>query len=308
MRCWLKKYYFIIFILMAGCTSQTDVKVLPVEAFFKGSQQTNYRISPNGKFLAFLQAYRGKLNVFVRAVTDTTAVQLTKFTDVSVKTFSWVGDNRLFCQKEKDSLNSFSAFLINKDGTQYTPLKTKANTKVNILDHKIYEGTKVLITSNDRDESFFDVYQLNINTGDKKLFVKNPGNILQWFADKNGEVNLGLGGDGVNETVYFRRNGDEKFTAVISNNFNSTLQPLGFSKKEGFIYALSNLNRDKLALVEFDCVTSKESRLIYQNPHADILEVLNSEPSGEPVLVTYELDKRKVHFWIRATKEYIRLF
>ncbi len=291
----IKKYYFFIFLLVAGCKSSPKVEMLPVETFFKGAQKFNYRISPNGKTLAFLQVYKGKSNVFVRAVNDTARVQLTNFEDLSVRNFNWVGDNKLICEKEKDSTNSFSAFLINKDGTNYAAVKNKANTKSAILNNTIHSNN-ILITNNDRNESFFDVYQLNIETGLKKLFVKNPGNILVWFADEKGNVNLGVGGDGVNETIYYRATAQEQFKPIISNNYKNTLQPLGFTKDKRYIYALSNINRDKLALVEFDCVEGKESKLLYQNADADLVEVLNSSLNKEPALIAYEFEKRQLHF------------
>lgn len=302
MLCQIKKYYLITLLLIAGCSKQPVIEVLPVETFFKNAQQFNYRISPDGKALAFLQLYKGKLNVFVRSIDDTTTLQLTRLEDLSVRDFSWVGNNRLFCEKEKDSSNRCGAFLIGKDGTNYTSIKIKAGKKLNILDNSVH-ANQVLITSNERDESFFDVYQLNIENGSKKLFVENPGDILLWFADEKGDVNLGAGSDGVNETIYYRANVKEKLKAIFSNNFKSTLKPLGFTKDKRYIYALSNLNRDKLALVEFDCLEGKESKLIYQHPDVDILEVLNSGLNKEPALVTYELDRRQVHFLNQTYKE-----
>lgn len=293
---WIKKCCLLIFIFIVGCKTPPDAQLVPVETFFKDSQQINYRISPNGKLLAFLQSYQGKLNVFVRSVEDTKSVRLTDFKDISVRTVSWVGDNRLFCEKEKDSVNSFSAFLINKDGTNYTSIKSKPSTKIKILHNRVSNNRNVLIISNERNESLFDVYQLNIETGEKQLFVKNPGNILWWFADDKGNVNLGIGGDGVNETLYYRKNRQGQFKAILSNNFKNTLKPLGFKKDKRYIYALSNLNRDKLALVEFDCLEGKETKLIYQNDEADILEVLNLGTDAQPVSVTYEIDKSKTHF------------
>nr|WP_294896593.1 prolyl oligopeptidase family serine peptidase [uncultured Pedobacter sp.] len=283
-------------LLIFGCSNGPKVKLLPAEAFFTGAQQSKYQISPNGKSLAFLQFYKGKLNVFVRSVNDTASVRVTDLKDASVRNLNWVGDNRLLCVKQKDSVNSFSAFLINSDGTNSVTVKSEENTKINILDAVAHDHINVLITLNERDEAFFDVYQLNIRTGEKKLFVKNPGNIVSWFADEAGNVNLGVGGDGVNETIYYRKSSADAFMPVISNNFKNTLKPVGFTKDKRFIYALSNLNRDKLALVEFDCVNGKESKLIYTNPNADILEVLVSRLTNEPISVIYENDKRETHF------------
>ena len=62
----IKKYYLIPLLLIAGCSKHPVVEVLPVETFFKNAQQANYRISPDGKALAFLQTYKGKLNVVMR--------------------------------------------------------------------------------------------------------------------------------------------------------------------------------------------------------------------------------------------------
>jgi dipeptidyl aminopeptidase/acylaminoacyl peptidase len=291
-----KKYCFVVLLLILGCKSKPKVEILPVETFFTGAQQANYQISPNGKSLAFLQLYQGKLNVFVRPVNDTVSTRVTAFKDASIRIVNWVSNNRLLCVKQKDSINSYNAFLINSDGTGRIIVQNKANTKVNVLDAEAHDSVNVLITINERNESFFDVYQLNIYTGEKKLFVKNPGNIVSWFADDEGNVNLGVAGDGVNETIYYRKNADAPFTRVISNNFKNTLKPIGFIKDKTHIYALSNLNRDKLALVKFDCVKGKESEIIYENPDADILEVLNSALNNKPIAVTYEGDKRETHF------------
>ncbi|HEX7366621.1 MAG TPA: S9 family peptidase [Pelobium sp.] len=295
MRSCSKKYYWIILLLLAACKTPADVEIIPVESFFATASQYNYRISPNGKNLAFLKNYNGKVNVFVRTVDDTTSLRLTSFTDVSVRSLNWVGDDRLFCEKEQDSTKTFNAFLIGKNGNSYVEVNAMPGAKINILNNTVHHGSQILITSNDKNQSLFDVYQLNIETGNKRLFVKNPGNIFLWFADNTGNVNLGLGGDGVNETIYFRKNNQDAFKAVISNNFKSTLQPLAFTKNKRFIYALSNLNRDKLALVEFDLFTGKEAKLIYQNPQADISEVFSAGADAVPVAITYELAKRQTH-------------
>ncbi|MFC5282905.1 alpha/beta hydrolase family protein [Pedobacter alpinus] len=279
-----------------GCNYNPPVDPVAVETFFKNPEQSMYRLSPNGKYLSFLKPYKGYLNVYVKCVNDSLVTQVTAYTDRSVRTANWVGNDKLIYLKEKDSLDNYPAFLVNKDGTQNIAIQTSPNTKVNIVDQELRNQEHILIALNERDETFFDVYKLNINTGKKELLVKNPGNIVLWFTDNDGEVNLAIGSDGVNETLYFRNNESEKFKPVISNNFKSTLKPLGFTKDKNHIYALSNLSRDKLALVEFDCATGKEIKVIYENKDADILEVVNSKTKGNLAYLTYEIDKREIHF------------
>ena len=150
--------------------------------------------------------------------------------------------------------------------------------------NKNFDAGTILIAVNDRVAEYFDVYKLNINTGERKLFIQNPGNIVQWISDDNGNINLAVGSDGVNETIYFRSDNKEKFKPVITNNFKSSLAPFGFTNQANHIYALSNINRDKLALVDFDCKLGKEAKVIYENADADILDVVYSKIQKKLVL------------------------
>ncbi len=292
-----KKFFYCFFcIILFGCTKSATVNTIAVETFFKNPEQSMYRISPNGKYLSFLKPYKGCLNVFIKSLNDSLVTQVTAYSDRSVRSCIWVGNNKLFYLKEKDSLDNYPAFLVNKDGTQNIPIQTSPNTKVEIIDQELRNQQNILLAINERDEAFFDVYKLNIYTGKKELLVKNPGNIVSWFANNEGNINLALGSDGVNETLYYRTKDTEKFKPILSNNFKNTLKPLGFAADKNHIYALSNLNRDKLALVEFDCLSGKEVKVIYENDEADILEVINSKSKEKLAYLTYEIAKRKIHF------------
>lgn len=292
----LKKYCFFVLLALVACKSEPKLELIPVDVFFKSQHQSQYRISPNGKYLCFLQSYNNKLNVFVREVGDTTATQLTSYTDVAVRTCMWVGDDKLLFIKDKDRSNGCSAFLMDKDGGNLKVVHHKPKTELTVIDKRVSKKGDILIALNDRDETVFDVYRLNIYTGKKVLYAKNPGNIVRWFSDGEGNVNLGLAGDGVNETIYYRRTEELPFSPVISNNFKSRLEPVGFEKNTSYIYALSNLNRDKQALVKFDCLTGKEIEVLYEQQDADIVTVGNCRLNGRPAYLTYELEKRKTHF------------
>jgi dipeptidyl aminopeptidase/acylaminoacyl peptidase len=198
--------------------------------------------------------------------------------------------------QEKDSLDNYQAYIVNKDGSNNLLIKTPLKTKVEVIDQIIKNNNAILIAVNDRVAEYFDVYKLNINTGERKLFIKNPGNIIQWISDDNGNINLAVGSDGVNETIYFRSDSKQKFEPVITNNFKSSLAPFGFTNQANHIYALSNINRDKLALVDFDCKLGKEVKVIYENADVDILDVVYSKTQKKLAYLTYETNKREIHF------------
>ncbi len=297
-----KCIYLLCCSFLLSCTQEAKVKKVSVEAFFSDPQKSSFHISPNGQYLAFLQPYRGKLNIFVQSLKDNAVTQITSYLDEGIKYYFWAGDDKLFYMKEKDGNDNYQVFIVNKDGSQTAQIKTTPKTRVEVIDQVNKDDHTVLITMNERIPEYFDVYKLDIKTGEKKMMIKNPGNIVRWISDNEGGVRLAVGSDGVNETLYFRSTATGDFKPVISNNFKNSLQPLGFTGQDGHIYALSNLNRDKLALVDFDCTNGKEIKVIYQNPESDIMDVVYSKNLNKLVYVTYEVSKRRIHFLDEGAK------
>src|SRR5690606_25538535 len=112
---------------------------------------------------------------------------------------------------------------------------------------------------NDRDSLAFDAYRVNIQTGQKHLVALNPGNVDMWMPDCSGKVRLAVVSDGRTETILVRDNEGTDFQPVIRSSYRANVQPLGFTSNDpNRIYALSDLERDKLALVEFDLNTGDE--------------------------------------------------
>jgi hypothetical protein len=64
---------------------------------------------------------------------------------------------------------------------------------------------------NNRDTAKFDVYRLNIKTGELKTYLLNPGNITDWLVDADGKIRLIKATDGVDETILYRANDRASF-------------------------------------------------------------------------------------------------
>ena len=299
-----KKYFYIcLSVMLLSCGSNTKVEKINAEVFFNDPQKSSFHISPDGKYLSYLQPYKGKLNIFVQSLERKEITQITAYIDRSVKNYFWAGNEKLFYMKDKDGLQHYQLFSVNKDGSKTSLIKTATETRVEIIDQMKNDDQYILLAMNERNPENFDVYKLDINTGEKIMIIKNPGSIVEWISDKEGNVRLAVGSDGVNETLYYRENNNGEFKPVISNNFKSTLKPLGFTNQKNHLYALSNINRDKLALVDFDCATGKEIRVIYENPEADILDVIYSKSSNKLSYLTYEISKREIFFLDNQVKE-----
>ena len=62
---------------------------------------------------------------------------------------------------------------------------------------------------------------------------------------------------------FIRPNDQSPFKSIIVNNFKDRVDPIAFSGEKDYFYALSNVNRDKMAVVEIDAATGKEVKVIY---------------------------------------------
>jgi dipeptidyl aminopeptidase/acylaminoacyl peptidase len=135
-----------------------------------------------------------------------------------------------------------------------------------------------------------------MKTGNLSLLFQNPGNITKWYSDPAGKLRMAIASDGVNETLLYRDKESQNFRSVLKNNFKTSISPISFSADNSCIYALSNKNRDKMALVELDCVTGKEHRVIYSNPQVDVSEAIYSVNRDKLIYAGFETWKKERHY------------
>jgi dipeptidyl aminopeptidase/acylaminoacyl peptidase len=177
--------------------------------------------------------------------------------------------------------------------TDHTPFEKARAEVVDILEDKPDE---LLIQHNLRNPQVFDVYLLNTATNQLKMVAENPGNITGWVTDHDGKIRAAVTSDGVSTSLLFRDNEQDKFKTVITTSFKETLAPLTFTFDNKNLFCLSNLGRDKTALVEFDPLTAKEVRVIYENPEVDIVDIGYSKLRKVLTVAYFETDKLQKHF------------
>jgi len=155
---------------------------------------------------------------------------------------------------------------------------------------------------NKRDAANFDVYRLNIKTGELTPYLINPGNITQWFPDDDGKIRLVRESDGVNESILFRPNDHTPFKRIIANNFKNAVIPIAFTGEKEYFFALSNVERDKTALVVINAKDGKEKNVIFACYNADIQNYEYSKNKHRIELVSWQAAKPQKHFLSEETK------
>ncbi|MDQ7948506.1 MAG: S9 family peptidase [Pedobacter sp.] len=298
-----------IFLLVAvaclfACVQKDEVDIIPVNDFFKSQDRATYRISPDGRYISYLKLQDKKQNLFVEEIATGKSVQLTHLQEKNISFYAWVSSDELIYYKEKNGQRFQSdLFIINKAGKGERKL-TSNESRIRVLQDELTEGKFLLVLSNQRDSTVSDVYRLNVRNGEMKMALKNPGNITRWMTDARGQLRMAVSSDGVNETLWYRENENQQLKALVTNSFKTTLLPIAFSESNpNLIYAISNVGRDKNALVELDCTTGKEKNVLFANDTLNVVDAQYSRQKGKIAFVVVENWKKEKHYLDNDAKE-----
>jgi len=283
-----------LIMLFCACRPK-QVRVIPVNDFFKSPLKSSYSISPNGRSLSYLKLEGKKQNIFVDDISTGKSTKITTAEDKSITHSFWVSDDELIYYKEKDSPGKQSyIFIITKDGKQGRQLYGDDKSRTRVIKDQLIDNKYLLVSSNKRDSTVFDVYRLNVRNGKMDMAARNPGNITNWITDAKGKLRLATSTDGVNSTLLYRESENKPFSPVITNNFKTTIQPIAFAAPStNLIYAISNVNRDKNALVELDCKTGKENKVLFSKDTLNVVEAQYSVSKSKMAYLVYETWKKE---------------
>mgnify|MGYP000901882795 CR=1 FL=1 len=261
----MKNIIFFLISCFLGSFVQAE-NLIPLKDFFKNPIARSFEVSPDGKKLAYLKSVDSRMNVFVRDISDEKSEkQVTFLKDRDVSQFFWK-ESQLFYLKDFGGDENFHLFSIDLKTLKDKDVTPFDKTRVSIIDVlKFGDSQSILISHNQRDAKVFDVYKLNIKTLKTDLIVKNPGDYESYISDEKGQIRLVTRSVGVDTEILYRDNNQQKFKSLLKFDYTRGFNPIVIHSRDTKFLAVSNLTRDKAALVEFDTTTKKETKIIYQN-------------------------------------------
>jgi dipeptidyl aminopeptidase/acylaminoacyl peptidase len=268
----LRLFFIIPLILGLNACDKPEKAPIPIINFFKAPEESDYKISPDGQYVSYLKPYKDKLNIFIKSLADGSETMATSFTNYSVRgDYFWTDNNNVVFFQDLISVDETKMFVLDVPTLKIANLlSSREKGRINFVSKNQFEPDVLNIRMNSRDPANFDVYRINIKTGALTTYLINPGNITQWYPDDDGKIRLVRESDGVNESILFRENDHSPFKKIIANNFKTTVVPIAFTGEKQYFYALSNVDRDKVALVEINAEDGKEQKVIYACAKADI--------------------------------------
>ncbi|MDB5128924.1 MAG: hypothetical protein JWQ85_3156 [Mucilaginibacter sp.] len=292
----LRSFFFVAVILLFCACKQNEVRQIPVSDFFKTPEKSMFKISPDGKYISYLKPYKDKQNIYIRSLVTGVEQMATTFIDYSVRDYTWTFNNQIVFTQDIIAVDEFRIYTLDVATLKFKSLVNLDKARIRILNRNRLQPDVITVAMNKRDPVNFDVYRLNVKTGELKPYLINPGNITKWYPDADGSIRLVKVSDGVNETIMYRTNDKSSFKPIIKNNFNDRVEPVAFTGEGSNFYALSNVNRDKTALIEISAETGKEVKVVYASDKADILDVNYSKVKRRLELVAWEEAKPQKHF------------
>ncbi len=222
-----------------------EVPLIPMKDFFRNVERRGYQISPDGDYFSFMQPVNSRMNVFVQKIGEENLTQVTFATERDIAGYFWKGNNRIIYIQDSKGDENFRLFGVDKDGKNQKDLTPFDKVRAGIVDDLVDNPNEMLIQMNKENPQVFDVYRINVNTGEMIVVGQNPGNITGWQTDHNGKLRIAITTDGVNSSVLYRDSENQEFRPLLTTTFKETFAPLFFTFDNKNLYVSSNIGRDK---------------------------------------------------------------
>jgi dipeptidyl aminopeptidase/acylaminoacyl peptidase len=250
---------------VAGNGQTAPVSQVSIEDFFRNPEAVDYRLSPDGRYYAYVGSYHGINNIFLREVGKPDAIRLTDATDRDINRFFWGNNRYIMYLQDNEGDENFNLYRVNIGQKNVDCMTPFEGVKVTIIDVLRNMPDDIIVGMNKRDPELFDPYRLNIVTGEMVRLAENLGNVKRWMSDNDGVIRVAF-----TDGIMYREGKRAEFREILSVDFDDTFIPHCFTSDNQYVYAYSNLGRDKIAIVEYDLDEGKEIRVLFENPVYDV--------------------------------------
>ena len=106
---------------------------------------------------------------------------------------------------------NFHVVSVDREGQQSKDLTPGEKVRAEIVDVLEDDDRFVLLSHNRRDAKVFDVYRVDVMTGEETMVAENPGNITKWITDHEGRLRAGEYGGWCKYSILYRETEQEHF-------------------------------------------------------------------------------------------------
>jgi dipeptidyl aminopeptidase/acylaminoacyl peptidase len=271
--------------------------LLPRRLIFGNPERTIVRIRHDGTRIAFLAPVDGVLNLWVGPIERIEdARPVTKVTDRNLGPWIvWMHDNQhvLFFRDNAGDENwcTWAIDLESGDVRALTP-QTGVTCGVQQLSRDF--PSELLIKHNGRDKRHFDLYCVNVATGESNLIETNEEGFTGYFTDQQFRVLFAVRFTEDGWVEFVRRGNDGRWACFerIDTDDQMTTRTVEVSADGRELYWLDSRGRDTAAVIAQN-VANGSIRVLAEDPHSDFTGILLDPARDRPIAAVYARERQR---------------
>lgn len=287
---------FTLGFLFMGLTATEQSTLIPRHLLFGNPEKTSPQISPDGKKLAYLAPdANGVLNVWVRDLTEKDQADrlITSDKKRGVRSFYWQLDNQhiLYAQDldGDENWHIYQTAIDTKETKNLTPFE---GCQAGIIDYDPRFPNEMLVQTNQRDKGLFDVYRLNLKTGEYTLDTENPDDVFAWVADHDLHIRACQSYTNEGNTLIRVRDHAKApwrpFLTIPAEESESGV--VGFTPDNQAVYFLSSVDANTNRLIKI-ALKNQQQEVILEDPQYDIEDIMTNPLTHQLEAAGIEKDK-----------------
>ena len=265
---------------------------LPIEDFAREPDTSRARLSPDGKFLAFVRDHNGRPQLHVAEIDSKklTYLDLGEATvrnnaEKEVGAFEWVSDHRLVITTIVwDEI--YGVVATDWDGDHAAPISGYEDNIVTVNGNKLW-AREIIHRFFDKEQRVLmldrhdtgggspnrpDVLEVDTTDGTSSTLLKNPGEVGAWGVDAAGVVRLGILSHGQLSGAIYRENEQAAWRTVLPlKNRNGHLRPVGFDAANNRLFVAALTPQQRWTIYPMDPLTGVMGEPLLADPEYDIL-------------------------------------
>lgn len=278
-------------------TKTAATPLIPRQVLFGNPDKVNVSSSYDGKYITYIAPKDGVLNIWLAPINDISkAKPITNDTERGIRNYSWAynSNNVLYSQDAKGDEN-FHIYSYNVTTHETKLLTPESGVRAHITGKSYKFPDHLLISTNERDKKYFDVYKINLLNSTSELLMKNE-RFTGFVVDNDLQIRFGK--------INYKEGGDEYFElkqgewlpfCQISMEDSSNTYFLGFDNTGNILYLQDSRGQNTAALKALNLTTGKFTTIAEDNK-ADISGIIShpTDRTIQAVVIDYDRMSYKI--------------
>lgn len=258
---------------LAATPSQSE-QMIPRTVLFGNPDKASVRLSHDGAHIAYLAPKNGVLNIYVALMDD--LAQAKAITDDQlrgIRHYFWSYDHQhIFYLQDVGGDENWQLHKVHVATQQDTNLTPEPGVRTQLYKVGSRFPHKIIIGTNARNKSYFDLFELDVTTNEQRLIFQNDAyEGFTFDEDYNLRFLTKFNEEGGLDIYQYQEDATTLFLSVPKEDI-ATTDLVGFDKTGQVLYMTESLTTNTAQLVALQLDTG-EKRVLFHNAKADIADL-----------------------------------